>query len=40
MRRKRIHGKKRRKSSYAPFKHVISMKAEDKHPHDKAAKGL
>ena len=35
MRRKRMHGKKRRKSSYAPFKHTISMKAEDQHPHDK-----
>ena len=33
-RRKRMHGKKRRKSSCAPFKDVISMKAEDQHDHD------
>ena len=32
-RRRRMHGKRRRKSSCAPFKHTISMRVEDQHAH-------
>ena len=37
MRRKRMHGKRRRRSSCkpSPLKHIISMKKEDQHPHNK-----
>ena len=32
-RRRRMHGKRRRQFSNAPFKHIISMKTEDQHDH-------
>ena len=32
-RRRYMHGKRRRKSSCAPFKHIISMRTEDQHDH-------
>ena len=37
MRRKRMHGKRRRRSSCkpSPLKHIISMYKEDQHPHNK-----
>ena len=37
MRRRRMHGKRRRRSSCkpSPLKHIISMKKEDQHPHNK-----